>query len=102
MNNINKLNVHPCCHKVLPLAYDDSLSYYEVLCKLSAKMNELIENINNNFGNEIAEYLASHFNELMVQAVYNEEEKCIYFTRNTIKSGDHTYLADSETMKLED
>lgn len=23
------------CQKVLPLAYDDALSYYEVLCKLS-------------------------------------------------------------------
>ena len=32
------------CRKVLPLVYDDSLSYYEVLCKVVAKLNEVIDN----------------------------------------------------------
>ena len=31
------------CQKVLPLVYDDSLSYYEVLCKVVNYINELIE-----------------------------------------------------------
>lgn len=31
------------CQKVLPLVYDDSLSYYEVLAKLTKYINELIE-----------------------------------------------------------
>lgn len=31
------------CYKVLPLVYDDSLSYYEVLCKVVEKLNELVE-----------------------------------------------------------
>ena len=30
------------CQKVLPLVYDDSLSYYEVLCKVRDKLNEVI------------------------------------------------------------
>lgn len=34
------------CQKVLPLVYDDSLSYYETLCKISAKLNEVIDAIN--------------------------------------------------------
>lgn len=34
------------CQKVLPLVYDDSLSYYEVLCKVSEKLNDVINNIN--------------------------------------------------------
>lgn len=38
--------VHPYCQKVLPLVYDDSLSYYEVLCKLRVKINECIDVIN--------------------------------------------------------
>lgn len=29
--------------KVLPLVYDESLSYYEVLCKISAHLNDIIE-----------------------------------------------------------
>lgn len=35
--------LHFWCQKVLPLVYDDSLSYYEVLCKLREKINEIIE-----------------------------------------------------------
>ena len=31
------------CQKVLPLVYDDSLSYYEVLCKVVEYINNLIE-----------------------------------------------------------
>lgn len=31
------------CYKVIPLVYDDSLSYYEVLCKVVKYINELIE-----------------------------------------------------------
>lgn len=31
------------CQKVLPTVYDDSISYYETLCKMVAKMNEWIQ-----------------------------------------------------------
>ena len=33
------------CQKVLPSVYDDSLSYYEVLCKLVAFLNQVIDNL---------------------------------------------------------
>lgn len=45
------------CYKVLPLVYDDSLSYYEVLCKATEKLNEVIEN-NNNIPEYIKEVVA--------------------------------------------
>ena len=35
------------CQKVLPLVYDDSLSYYETLCKFLQKLNEVIDLYNN-------------------------------------------------------
>lgn len=31
------------CYKVLPLVYDDSLSYYELLCKVVKYINDLID-----------------------------------------------------------
>ena len=31
------------CQKILPAVYDDSLSYYELLCKVIQKLNEIIE-----------------------------------------------------------
>lgn len=36
------------CQKVLPLVFDDSLSYYEQLCKVADKLNQTITNINAN------------------------------------------------------
>lgn len=39
INNFNRL----CCNKVLPLTYDDSLSYYEQLCKFVHTLNEVID-----------------------------------------------------------
>ena len=53
------------CQKILPLVYDDSLSYYETLCKLTATLNEVIETINN-----IPEYIQS--------LDYDEKLKKIY------------------------
>lgn len=32
------------CQKILPVIYDDSLSYYEFLCKIAEKLNEVIDN----------------------------------------------------------
>lgn len=40
------------CFKVLPLVYDDSLSYYEVLCEVVDYINKLIEQ-DKVFGDEI-------------------------------------------------
>lgn len=34
------------CYKILPLVYEESLSYYEFLCKVVKKLNEIIEDVN--------------------------------------------------------
>ena len=36
------------CQKVLPLVYDDSLSYYELLCKVVTYLNNTIQAVNEN------------------------------------------------------
>lgn len=35
------------CQNILPLAFDNSLSYYEFLCVMNAKVNEVIQALNN-------------------------------------------------------
>lgn len=48
-------NVEPLkmwVHKILPLVYDDSMSYYETLCKVVQKLNEVVS-----LSNEQTEYL---------------------------------------------
>lgn len=42
------------CQKALPLVYDDSLSYYEVLCKVVNYMNEMVKD-DQQFVDEIAQ-----------------------------------------------
>ena len=51
-------SLHFWCNKILPLVYDDSLSYYETLCKVSAKLNEVINDVN-----DIPEYIAELLSE---------------------------------------
>ena len=34
--------LRPVCNRVLPAVYTDELSYYEVLCKVTSKLNEVI------------------------------------------------------------
>ena len=44
MNEYNNLTYFKFwCQKVLPLVYDDSLSYYEILCKVVDYINKLID-----------------------------------------------------------
>lgn len=43
---IKLLPVRFHCCKVIPLVYDESLSYYEQLCKVTASLNETIKAIN--------------------------------------------------------
>ena len=38
--------IRPICQRVLPAVYSDELSYYEVICKLQDKLNEVIEEFN--------------------------------------------------------
>lgn len=47
----------PYVQKVLPLVYDESLSYYEVLCKMKDKLNETIGQVDKN-AEDIAELKA--------------------------------------------
>ena len=47
MDNYNELKHFKFwCQKILPLVYDDSLSYYEVLCKVVDYINKLIDDDN--------------------------------------------------------
>ena len=62
------------CQKVLPLTYDDSLSYYEVLCKCRKYINELLDISKENAEGliELKEYVENYFNNLDVDAKIEE------------------------------
>lgn len=79
-----------CCgvQKVIPLAFDESLSYYEILCMLVAKMNELIDFANNDLTNQIKLYIDNQFNNIIFDTLYNEEnETLIIYLKDGVTNG---------------
>ena len=83
------------CQKVLPCVYDDSLSYYELLCKVSKYLNDTVEVVNlhsdaitelqemlarwleGDFTDEILaaaeDYFAQVLGDYVTEEVFNEE-----------------------------
>ena len=78
------------CQKVLPAVYDDSLSYYELLCKVVAKLNEVIKSQNGT--NDNVSELARQFEQLkndLQSTIESEAEKIVdnyVKTNNLVKS----------------
>ena len=74
------------CHKVLPLVYDDSLSYYEVLCKVVAKINEVIE-----LANGIDEYIDKEIeSKLTDEHLIELISEVFKFIKDVITTNDET------------
>ena len=62
------------CQKVLPLVYDDSLSYYELLCKVVDYLNKTMEDVDNfntdmtslyDTYEQLQEYVNNYFSSLL-------------------------------------
>ena len=70
------------CQKVLPLVYDDSLSYYELLCKVVDYLNKTMEDVETLHGDvtnihkayvELQSYVNNYFSTLDVQKEINKK-----------------------------
>ena len=66
-----------CTNFVLPLVFDDSLSYAEQIAKLRAALKEISEFVNGNIDDYLSQWIAENFNELMIKASYNETGESI-------------------------
>lgn len=98
MNNCDNDFFRFWCYKVLPLVYDDSLSYYEILCKMVTYINNLIEtdklqndeinklkqevqkvqNWINNFDTSFAESIIAQYLATMIFVTISDEGYIIY------------------------
>ena len=59
------------CHKILPLVYDDSLSYMELLNKVVYKLNEVVNN-NNELPAYIAKQIKNYINSGEIKKVVQD------------------------------
>ena len=102
------------CQKVLPAVYDQSLSYYEVLCKLAAFLNKMLEELEKMQDNidalhkaykdlqdwvnaEIARFEAhmeQHFNDL-TQELWNRFEEYKNNTNTTLQQWFNNYATNT-------
>lgn len=72
------------CQKVIPLVYDESLSYYELLCKVVYKLNEVVEDVNS-----IDEYIDSVIEEKLTDEHLKELiEQFIVLYKHVITAND--------------
>lgn len=86
------------CYKVLPLVYDNSLSYYEVLCKVVDKINSLIKS-----NNAIVEHLGV---DLVTESFDNEQDVKAFMVKGNIgksfvyKGNNTNVLQKNKTYKV--
>lgn len=100
MRHIN--NVNMCdCFPSLPSAYSDSLSYYEQLEILTAKMNEIITALDEDYSVLVKEYLDKYFNSIMIDATYKEDTKTLILSKIAVADGIHTYDSKQTAMIIE-
>lgn len=59
--------------KILPLVYDDSLSYYEVLSRVIAKVNQIIDYVTDNVEALVSEVVMEYF----LRITYTESTQTI-------------------------
>lgn len=91
------------CQKVLPTVYDDSLSYYELLCKVVDYLNKTMENTNGLHTDitKLYEYIKTYFTNLNVQQEINNKldalvnDGTITGILNTMKYGNALYVGNS-------
>ena len=79
-NCLNMCNMQ----KVLPLVYDDSLSYYEQICKLTNTINDIINLIGGDATGILKDYIDKRFDNIMINAIYDEQTETIYFQKGTL------------------
>ncbi|MEE3324829.1 MAG: hypothetical protein VZR33_05790 [Methanosphaera sp.] len=95
---LKPLNV--CCNRIsktLPLAFDESLSYLEMLCTTLDKLNETIEQVNRN--TEVAE----HYEELLQeieQEVNRLEQEYIEFKESIENEIDERFIEITRSLTV--
>lgn len=68
--------------KVIPLAFDESLSYYEQICRINKKVNELISIFNEQLTEELQKYIDERFNDIMLDTMYDAETETLILYLN--------------------
>lgn len=68
---------------ILPLAFDDSMSYYEAVARLVNTVNQLITLINGGVDENLKKYIDERFDSLMINVIYDAKTETIIFAKGS-------------------
>ena len=80
----NKWGLNYKNQSILPLVFDDSISYYEAISRLIYTVNQLVLLINNSIDENLKNYIDSNFDRLMINAIYDEKNETIILQKETL------------------
>lgn len=69
--------------KVIPLAFDESLSYLEDIAHLKFKVNEIIGFIDDVLEQKINDYINIKFNDMMINSMYDAQTETLILYLDT-------------------
>ena len=69
-------NIKMFCQTVLPIVYDDSLSYQELLYKMIRYINGMREDINH-ISDNVEQYVRDHLDDIFINAMYDAETETL-------------------------
>lgn len=73
----------PPVFPIIPLEYAESLSYMEWLIQLTKNQNEMSKLLSGNIDSLIEDYIDIRFDNLMLNAVYDESSETIFLKKGT-------------------
>lgn len=89
-------------HKVLPLVYDDSLSYYELLGKVISKLNEVITSSNELSEDvyiHIEQYVDEWLEEHDIETIVDERVDALLPQIDQLRTDTDQNMADIDTLE---
>lgn len=69
------------CQTVLPIVYDDSLSFQELLYKMIRYINGMKNDIEN-ISKDMAAYIRDHLDDIFIDAMYDAETETLILILN--------------------
>ena len=74
--------------KVIPLAFDESMSYLEDVCNLKYKINEIIGFIDDVLEDKINDYINEKFNNMIIDTMYNAQTETLVLYLHNVEGGE--------------
>ena len=93
---------HFWMQKVLPLVYDDSLSYYEVVDKLVHKINEIGFATNKLLDDDLSLWVRCKLNQIFNDSFYVADDERIVMILNPVENFiiTNSYISEDERIVL--